>query len=589
MQRRSFLNSSIWLGFGGVLARPPQQQTRPALVKPRRLRQGDKVALINPAGATAHRMDLEIVQESLEALGLRVKLGEHVMDRRGYLAGSDEDRAADVNRQFEDSSVAGIVAVRGGWGCARILPLLDYQLIGRNPKILVGYSDVTALLLGIHSKTGLVTFHGPVGLGPWNSFTVDHFTRILFEGQAAELSNPKLLGGNLTVLSAIVGSSYLPDWNDAILFLEDTQENIYRVDRMLTQLAFAGIFYEQWTMQHDTQDIYPKLSCKSLAVHMLSKDGRVRTPGGIMPFADALGPQPKNPAALHALLEHPKADKIKGVFDLAELPPEFIGEEDPIPLTDVWPGLEEHLPARRRTCQLIRCERILDSNTELEYVFYDPNIYIVRTGDDDGNRELRLVSNSLDLNLNEHQLKAILHYETQQEIEERRSAVRECSTDAERLLTAVGEQALRQELPYSLLTILKNEGVALTGVQVAEGAIATYHLDALKQYRHALDHLNPPKKWAGSKRAVNFVRSLGFAAEWAGEPNRRRSPFLEIEGPYALPELHDYQKVIVTKVRDMFHNGHLDGAKRRGMISMPTGFGQDACRRAGDRPSDVSR
>ena len=332
--------------------------------------------------------------------------------------------------------------------------------------------------------------------------------------------------------------------------------------------------YEQWTMQHDTQDIYPKLSCKSLAVHMLSKDGRIRTPGGIMPFADALGPQPKNPASLHALLEHPKADKIKGVFDLAELPPEFIGEEDPIPLTDVWPGLEEHLPARRRTCQLIRCERILDGNTELDYVFYDPNIYIVRTGDDDGNRELRLVSNSLDLNLNEHQLKAILHYETQQEIEERRSAVRECSTDAERLLTAVGEQALRQELPYSLLTILKNEGVALTGVQVAEGAIATYHSDALKQYRHALDHLNPPKKWAGSKRAVNFVRSLGFAAEWAGEPNRRRSPFLEIEGPYALPELHDYQKVIVTKVRDMFHNGHLDGAKRRGMISMPTGSGK---------------
>ena len=187
------------------------------------------------------------------------------MDRRGYLAGSDEDRAADVNRQFEDSSVAGIVAVRGGWGCARILPLLDYQLIGRNPKILVGYSDVTALLLGIHSKTGLVTFHGPVGIGPWNSFTVEHFTRILFEGQAVELSNPRflgdnltqvqnriqtivpgvargrMLGGNLTVLSAIVGSSYLPDWNDAILFLEDIQENIYRVDRMLTQLALAGI------------------------------------------------------------------------------------------------------------------------------------------------------------------------------------------------------------------------------------------------------------------------------------------------------------------------------------------------------------
>ena len=154
MQRRSFLTSSIWLGFGGVLASPPHQQPRPALVKPRRLRKGDKVALINPAGATALRMDLEIVQESLEALGLRVKLGEHVMDRRGYLAGSDEDRAADVNRQIEDSSVAGIIAVRGGWGCARILPLLDYQLIGRNPKILVGYSDVDGASTGYSFQDG---------------------------------------------------------------------------------------------------------------------------------------------------------------------------------------------------------------------------------------------------------------------------------------------------------------------------------------------------------------------------------------------------------------------------------------------------
>ena len=332
--------------------------------------------------------------------------------------------------------------------------------------------------------------------------------------------------------------------------------------------------YEQWTMQHDTQDIYPKLSCDSLAVDMLCKDGRVRTSGGIVPFADALGPQPKNPAALQALLEHSKADKIKQAFNLAGLPPEFVGEEDPIPLTDVWPGLQQYLPAHRKTCQLIRCERILGGNAGLEYVFCAPYIYLVRTGDGDGDRELRLVSNGLELSLNDRQLKEILHHETRQEIEERRSAVRKFSTDAERLLTAVGEQALRQGLPYSLLTILENEDVALTGVQVAEAVIATYHSDALKQYRHALDRLNPPVKWAGSKRAVNFVRSLGFTTEWAGERSRRRPPFLEVEGPYALPELHDYQKMIVTKARDMLHNEHLDGAERRGMISIPTGSGK---------------
>ena len=223
------------------------------------------MALINPAGATAHRVEVEIVTESLEALGLKVKRSEHMMDRYGYLAGTDAERAADVNAQFADADVAGVVAVRGGWGCARILPLLDFEMIGRNPKILVGYSDVTALLLGVHAQTGMVTFHGPVGLGPWNHFTVDYFKRILFEGEAVRYSNPTvvgdnltqvsdrvqtifpgkargpLLGGNLTVLSAIVGSRYLPDWDGAILFLEDINEYIYRIDRMLTQLKLAGI------------------------------------------------------------------------------------------------------------------------------------------------------------------------------------------------------------------------------------------------------------------------------------------------------------------------------------------------------------
>ena len=216
-------------------------------------------------------------------------------------------------------------------------------------------------------------------------------------------------------------------------------------------------------MRHDTRDCYSEMPCESLAIHMLREYGRVRTSDGIVvPFKDALGePQPENPAALRALLARPKADRIKEVFDLADLAeptPEFIGEEYPIPLTDVWPGLDEHLPAHLKTCQLIRCEQIFidTGGEESECVFHDGNIYLARTGDDDKGHELKLVSRKKrELGLNEHQLEAVLQYETLREIEERRAAVREHTTDAERLLEAVGEQVLRWGLPSSLLAILE--------------------------------------------------------------------------------------------------------------------------------------
>lgn len=266
MDRRNFLTVMGLSGLATCVFSPKSlalPYTKP--IKPKRLRPGDTVALVNPAGATAHRVDIEIVKESMEAFGLKVKLGSHLMDRRGYLAGKDEDRAADINAQFADSSVAGIIAVRGGWGCARILPLLDFEMIRRNPKVLIGYSDVTALLLAVYAKTGLITFHGPCGLGQWNSFTVEYLKRILFDGEAIVMGNPteigdnltqvkdriqtivsgrtsgRLVGGNLTVLTAIVGSEFMPDWKGVILFLEDVDEDIYRIDRMLTQLKLAGV------------------------------------------------------------------------------------------------------------------------------------------------------------------------------------------------------------------------------------------------------------------------------------------------------------------------------------------------------------
>ena len=252
------------LGLSSHCSQESGEKTR-EVIKPGRLRPGDTVVLVNPAGATFDRVDADIASEHLEALGLRVRRAPHLFDRRGYLAGSDADRAADVNQQFADTSVAGLVALRGGWGCARILGLLDYSTIRSHPKVVLGFSDITALHMAIHSQTGLVTFHGPVGTSNWTAFTAGNVRRVVLEGQAPVFTNPSpaggepdrsrhpvrtirpgrargaLLGGNLTVLSALMGSRYLPSWEGAILFLEDVGEEIYRVDRMLTHLKLAGV------------------------------------------------------------------------------------------------------------------------------------------------------------------------------------------------------------------------------------------------------------------------------------------------------------------------------------------------------------
>ena len=334
--------------------------------------------------------------------------------------------------------------------------------------------------------------------------------------------------------------------------------------------------YEQWTMWHTgtNRQTYPKKPCDSFTIHMLSKHGRVRTLAGVVPLVDALGPTPKSPEALRVLLAHPKADKIKEAFDLAEPTPEFFGEGDAIPLTDVWPGLEKYLPAHRKQCRIVTCERILVIGQLRECVFHAPDVYIAGAVDDEEWRKLQLVVEELELPLSSELVEAILLRKTPAEIEERRAVIRQCSTEAERLLAAVGEQRLRQGLPTSLLAVLEQDSVPLIGPDIAEAAIATYHTDALRQYRWALDRLDPPSHWAGSARAVKFVRSLGFSAEWAGERNRRLEPYLEIEGRYRLPKLHCYQKIVVGNVRKLLCGNDSDNTPRRGMVSMPTGSGK---------------
>jgi muramoyltetrapeptide carboxypeptidase len=234
-------------------------------VKPKRLKNGDTVGIVSPAAPVYGKEKIEIMQESMEALGFNVEISNHVTAQWGYFAGEDKLRADEVNKMFADPNIDGIVCARGGWGCSRILPYLDYEMIAQNPKVIIGYSDVTSLLLALYAKTGLVTFHGPVGTSEWKDFSVNYFKSILMEGGKVEMTNPQkvedtltqiddrvttirkgtaqgpLLGGNLTVLTTIIGSDFLPEWDDAILFLEDVNEGIYRVDRMLTQMKLAGI------------------------------------------------------------------------------------------------------------------------------------------------------------------------------------------------------------------------------------------------------------------------------------------------------------------------------------------------------------
>ena len=155
-----------------------------------------------------------------------------------------------------------------------------------------------------------------------------------------------------------------------------------------------------------------------------------------------------------------------------------------------------------------------------------------------------------------------------------REQVRACATDEFRLLKAVGEQELRKRLPAGLIEVLEIENSgALSGPQVAQAAVATFHTGALHEYRDSLGHLSPPRQWAGSSGAIAFVKSLGFGEEWAMERSVRREPFLEIDGPQSLPELHSYQRKIVEKVKTLIQPSG-SAAVRRGMISMPTGSGK---------------
>lgn len=265
MDRRQFIGNAALAallplaGAGKAMAAAPRGRLLPVP-----LNKGDTVALVSPSSATDDPMNLQFAVEAMQALGFKVKTGEHYASRYGHLAGADAGRAGDINAMFADREVKAVICVRGGSGAARLLPLLDYETIRRNPKVLLGYSDVTALLNAVYARTGLVGFHGTMGSGSWNRFNVDQFRRVFFDRELMQYRNTvdagdelvqrknrtsaitggkaqgELVGGNLTVLTALAGSSYLPDFAGKILFLEDVEEAPYRIDRMFSTLKLMG-------------------------------------------------------------------------------------------------------------------------------------------------------------------------------------------------------------------------------------------------------------------------------------------------------------------------------------------------------------
>ena len=232
------------------------------IIKPAKLRPGDVIGIIAPASAPVDPTKLENGIRYIEKNGYRVELGNNVSKINGYLAGTDQERADDLNSMFKNKDVKAIICLRGGYGASRILDKINYKLIRSNPKILVGYSEITALQMAILQKSGLVTFAGPMvatdfgnGITP---YTEDFFWRIISSnkkiGRLKYPDNEKLvsitkggasgriIGGNLSVLAALTGTEYFPDLKGRILMFEEVDELPYKVDRLLNHLRLLKVF-----------------------------------------------------------------------------------------------------------------------------------------------------------------------------------------------------------------------------------------------------------------------------------------------------------------------------------------------------------
>lgn len=219
---------------------------------PPRLATGARVALVAPAGPLRDQGELERAEFNVRRLGWEPVAGDHVLEKRGYLAGTDSQRTNDLNRAIRDPSIDGIWCVRGGYGVLRVLQDIDFQALRRAPKALIGFSDITALHAAVGTHARVISYHGPNSSRPISDFSLASIRRALMAGEnsagtatEAEVltggtARGRLAGGNLALLAALAGTPYFPDLEGVILVLEDVNEPVYRIDRMLRQLRLTG-------------------------------------------------------------------------------------------------------------------------------------------------------------------------------------------------------------------------------------------------------------------------------------------------------------------------------------------------------------
>lgn len=220
---------------------------------PPALSAGARIGLVSPSGPLRDATDLDQAIANVRAFGWEAVVGEHVLERDGYLAGSDEHRAGDLNRFARDESIDAIWCLRGGYGAMRLLDAIDYDAFADRPRAVIGYSDITALHAAIGQRANMITFHGPTARAELTTLTRESFTRAmrptsdsqtLARGGMTTLvggcAMGRLVGGNLALVSALVGTPYAWELDGAILVLEDVSEHVYRLDRMLTQLRLTG-------------------------------------------------------------------------------------------------------------------------------------------------------------------------------------------------------------------------------------------------------------------------------------------------------------------------------------------------------------
>jgi muramoyltetrapeptide carboxypeptidase len=238
----------------------PKPPRRPPALVP-----GSRIALVAPSGRLLEHDDFVRAESLCRTLGFEPRVGRHATGRHGWFAGTDDERLDDLNAALRDDDVDAVWCLRGGVGLLRILDRIDFAALARRPKAVIGYSDITTLLLGILKESGVVAFHGPVARAPMPAFAREHFTRVLTKSAPAGLlgnlptppgvlepreprvvtvaggrAEGPLIGGNLTLLQHLVGTRYFPDLTGALLFLEDVSEPLYRIDRMLSHLAITG-------------------------------------------------------------------------------------------------------------------------------------------------------------------------------------------------------------------------------------------------------------------------------------------------------------------------------------------------------------